>query len=278
MSIWESLFYGILQGIGEFLPISSSGHLAIAANLTGRGAAENLPFAVLLHLGTLLAVFAVYRKDIGALILAGSSLLRRVWRREFHLSAYTEHERLALMLIIATLPLLPAALLDGYVEALSASTAAVGIILMGNALLLRISDRFARQANPLTECTPKKALAIGLWQLFAIFPGISRSGATVTGALVCKIDRPRALRFSFLLSIPAILGASILKLPAFFRTVGSQGNGQLLIYLAGALAATLSGIGAIKLLTYLSKQSNFKIFSRYCLLAGLFAVIWEITH
>ena len=114
--------------------------------------------------------------------------------------------------------------------------------------------------------------------MLATLPGLSRSGSTITGGLTQGFERPLAVKFSFILSIPAILGACVLKLPDFFETAASEGSEQLLIYLAGALVAALVGVAAMKLLTYISKKSNFRIFSYYCVGAGLFAVIWGLTH
>ena len=120
MSIWESVFYGILQGIAEFLPISSSGHLAIFQSVFGAGDPDaNISFNILLHLGTLIAVFAVYWRDILQLILSFFTLCGKLFRGNFKLSTYTEHERMIIFILIATLPLFPAVLVEDYVAALS---------------------------------------------------------------------------------------------------------------------------------------------------------------
>lgn len=279
MSIWESIFYGIVQGIAEFLPISSSGHLAIFQSVFGTGDPDaNISFNVLLHLGTLIAVFFVYWKDIWQLICSFFTLCGQLFRGNFKFSSYKEGERFVILILIATLPLLPAALLDDYIGSLSSSVIVVGAILLFNAVLLFFSDRMAKGDKTLAEVKPRNALAVGLCQMIAILPGLSRSGSTITGGLTQGFERPLAVKFSFILSIPAILGACVLELPDFFRTASAEGSTQLLIYLAGAAVAGITGVGAMKLLTYISKKSNFRIFSYYCVAAGLFAITWGVFH
>lgn len=279
MTIWESIFYGIIQGIAEFLPISSSGHLAIFQAVFGVDDPDKyISFNVLLHLGTLIAVFIVYWRDIAQLICSFFSLCGKLFRRNFKFSTYTENERFVILILIATLPLIPAALIEGYISALSSYVIIVGAILLLNAVLLFFSDKMAKGTKTLGEVKPRNALVVGLCQMLATLPGLSRSGSTITGGLTQGFERPLAVKFSFILSIPAILGACVLKLPDFFQSAASEGSEQLLIYLAGALVAALTGIAAMKLLTYISKKSNFRIFSYYCVAAGLFAVIWGITH
>lgn len=279
VSIWESIFYGIVQGVAEFLPISSSGHLAIFQGVFGAGdPGANISFNVLLHLGTLLAVFYVYWRDIGGLICSFFTLCGKLFRRNFKLSSYTENERFVIFILLATLPLIPAALLEGYIAALSSYVTIVGVILLLNAVMLFFSDKMAKGNKTLGEVKPRNAIAVGLCQMIAVLPGLSRSGSTITGGLTQGFERPLAVKFSFILSIPAILGACVLKLPDFFQTAASEGSDQLLIYLAGALVAAITGVAAMKLLTYISKKSNFRIFSYYCVIAGLFAIVWGITH
>ncbi len=279
MSIWEAIFYGIVQGIAEFLPISSSGHLAIFQSVFGTSDPDaNISFNVLLHLGTLIAVFFVYWKDIWQLICAFFTLCGQLFRGNFKFSTYSENERFVILILIATLPLLPAALLDSYIGFLSSSVIAVGVILLFNAVLLFFSDKLAKGNKTLGEVKPRNAIAVGLCQMIAILPGLSRSGSTITGGLFQGFERPLAVKFSFILSIPAILGACVLELPDFFRTATTEGSTQLLIYLAGAAVAGLTGVGAMKLLTYISKKSNFRMFSYYCIAAGLFAITWGVFH
>ena len=274
MSIWEAIFYGIIQGLTEFLPVSSSGHLAILQNILGFG--ENMDavaFNVLLHLGTLIAVFAVYYKDIFALIRSFFSLCGKIFHGNFKMSEYDLHEKLVIYIVIGTLPLVPMIMIEDYLDMVSGYLVIVGALLIFNGLVLMISDKLSRGNRTLDEMKPKNALLIGLCQAVALLPGISRSGSTITGGLLNGLERPDAVRFSFLLSIPAILGASVLKLPDFFAEIP---DGKTLgIYLAGAAVSAIVGICAIKLLGYISRKSNFRIFSYYCFAAGTLAVVWS---
>lgn len=280
MKIWESVFYGLVQGIAEFLPISSSGHLAIFQAIFGTGDPDaNISFNVLLHLGTLIAVFFVYWRDIGKLICSFFTLCKKLLHGNFKFSSYNEDERFVIFILIATVPLIPAAILEGYIEALSSYIVVVGAILIFNAFVLFFSDKMARGNKTLSEVTPKNALIVGLCQMLAVLPGLSRSGSTITGGLTQGFERPLAVKFSFIMSIPAILGACVLKLPEFFSNLASGSESdQLPIYLIGALTAAIVGVAAMKLLTYISKKSNFRIFSYYCAAMGIFSIIWGITH
>lgn len=272
MSLLESIIYGIIQGLAEFLPISSSGHLAIFHALFGEGG-DNLAFDVLLHLGTLVAVLLVYRKDVCQLIVSFFTLCGKLFHGKFKLSDYNPGERFVILVLIATIPLIPAALLDDRVAILSGYLWIVGAILLLNAIMLFFSDRFAKGSKGLEEATPKNALIVGIGQMFAVLPGLSRSGTTITVGLTQGFDRTFAVRFSFILSIPAILGACVLELPEFFSTaIRTESPSQLLIYAAGALAAAIVGVCAMKLLELIAKKSTFRVFSYYCAAAGLAAI------
>lgn len=274
MSIWEAIFYGVIQGLTEFLPVSSSGHLAMMQIITGFGGGmDTVAFNVLLHLGTLIAVAIVYYKDIFGLIKSFFSLCSKIFKGNFKMSEYSLHEKLVIYIVIATLPLVPMMLIEDYLDMVSGYLVIVGALLIFNGLVLIISDKLSRGNKTLDEIKPRNALLIGLCQAVALLPGISRSGSTITGGLLNGLDRPDAVRFSFLLSIPAILGASVLKLPAFFADVPDSKT--LAIYLVGAAVSAIVGVCAIKLLSYISKKSNFRIFSYYCFAVGAAAVIWS---
>lgn len=273
MSLLFALLNGIIQGLTEFLPVSSSGHLALLQNLFGfQGAEGNLTFTILLHVGTLIAVFLVFYRDIFALIPAFFTLLPKVCRRKSRRQALTESERMAGFVLLGSIPLLPAVLCKDAVEALAACSKAVGAILLLNGFLLFFSDRFAHGDKNAADFTPRNAFTVGLFQMAAIVPGLSRSGSTITGGLCQGASREFAVKLSFLLSIPAILGASVLDLPDFFRT--EVATGELRCYLAGTAAAAVVGILAMKLLLYLSRKNNYKLFSYYCFAVGILAILF----
>ncbi len=276
MSALEAVFFGIVQGLGEFLPISSSGHLAFFHNLFGTE--ENrMSFDILLHLGTLAAVCIVYYKDIWDLIKAFFSLTGKIFREKFRFGRIklSVNEKFFVMLLVALIPLVIGALVEDAVEVIGTYTWAIGILWIFNGILLYASDRVAakRRATAREKCEKSKnfksAVIVGLWQLLAILPGVSRSGMTTTGGMLCGFDREYAVKFSFILSIPAILGANILSIKDFTAIESTQ----IVPYLCGMLAAMLSGLLAIKLLTYISKRKDFRVFSVYCFIIGILAII-----
>ena len=200
MSALEAVFFGIIQGLAEFLPISSSGHLAFFHNIFGTE--ENrMTFDLLLHLGTLLAVCVVYYKDIWQLICAFFSLVGKVFREKFALGRIKldKNEKFLVMIVVALIPLVIGALIEDLVEFVGMYTVAIGVLWLINGTLLWFSDRVAakRRSDSLEESekkkTPLNALKVGLCQLLAIFPGISRSGMTITGGLLCGFDREFAV-------------------------------------------------------------------------------------
>ncbi|MCI8332064.1 MAG: undecaprenyl-diphosphate phosphatase [Clostridiales bacterium] len=277
MTLLQSLLLGIVQGLTEFLPVSSSGHLAMLHSFFGIESGENIvAFDLLLHLGTLIAVFIVFYKDIWALIKAFFSMMGKVFTGKFSWRGLAAEERMVIFVIVATLPLVVVKLLDldVMVEKLSASLLAVGIILLVNGFVLFVSDRFHKGNRTMENAKWYHALGIGVCQMFATLPGLSRSGSTITGGLMAGLDRESAVRFSFILSIPAILGASVFKVPDLFEQ--HTDAAQWMVYLAGMAAAAVVGVVAMKLLNYISKKSNFKIFSYYCWAVGAAAVIYSL--
>ncbi len=274
MSIVSAILFGIIQGLTEFLPVSSSGHLAIAHGLFGTANPDTdyFTFDILLHLATLVAVLIVYRKDIFPLVPAFFRLIGKMFRGKFRLSEYDDHEKMLVYLILATLPLAAAVFLNDKVEALTQYVKIVGGILVVNGVVLFLSDRIGKGNKELSEVKPKNALAVGLCQLCAILPGLSRSGSTITGGRFCGFTREFAVKFSFILSIPAILGANLFKIPDVIRN--PIPSADLPAYGLGMLAAAVTGILAMKLLSYVSKKSNFRIFSLYCVIVGVAAVIF----
>ena len=274
MSIVSAILYGIIQGLTEFLPVSSSGHLAIAHGLFGTANLDTdyFSFDILLHLATLVAVLIVYHKDIFPLIPAFFRLIGKVFRGKFRLSECDDNEKMLIYLIIATLPLVAAVFLNDKVEALGQYVKVVGAILIVNGAVLFLSDRIGKGNKALSDVKPQNALVVGLCQLCAIFPGLSRSGSTIMGGRLCGFSREFAVKFSFILSIPAILGANIFNIPDLI--VNPVPASEIPAYALGMLAAAVTGVLAMKLLAYVSQKSNFRVFSIYCVAVGLLAVIF----
>lgn len=285
MKWYMALFYGIIQGLAEFLPISSSGHLAIFQSLWGVGDTEGLfTFNILLHFGTLMAVLVTYRKDIFPLIPAFFSLCGKLFRGKLIVREEGEDgkkgslrfdatlsERLVILIVIATLPLVLTFFYKDYVEMLNAYPKVIGGILIFNGVVLFVSDRLARTGKDLCEATGKDALTVGLLQAIAVVPGLSRSGTTITAGLLRGFDRQFAVKFSFILSIPTILAACVLEIPDVIAN--PIPTTDIFPYIIGTVTAALVGFAAMKLLTFISKRSNFTVFSFYCWVVGVLAVI-----
>ncbi len=270
MTFGEAVFYGLLQGLTEFLPVSSSGHLTLAHAIFGAGNAEtDICFDILLHLATLIVVLAVYRKDIFAMIPAAFSLFGKILRGRFRFDALTEAERMVLLLIAATVPLVGALFLENTVQTLALYPRVVGILLILNGCLLLFADRFDGKRKTLS---PKSAFGIGIFQLLAIVPGISRSGSTISGGMLLGLSRQDAVKFSFLMSVPAILGANIMNIP---DAMAAFPRGEALVCaFAGMIAAAFSGFLAVKLLHYVAKKEKFGSFAYYCIIIGISAFLF----
>lgn len=277
MGVIEAIIYGIIQGIAEFLPISSSGHLALAQNFFGTETESSFTFNIALHLATLLSVCVVYRKDVLVLIKGFFSLLKKLFTGRLK-QGLDSGERLFLMLCVATLPLVPIKLLglDEAVEALCGISWAIGGLLIINGIMLVISDKLRTGGETAEKGGFLRPLGVGIMQaVLGILPGISRSGSTITGGRILGYTREEAVRFSFLMSIPAILGACVTELPDMF----SEGfeSATLVPILAGAVTAAVVGFFAIKLLQYLSKNKSFTFFAVYCIIIGVAAVAADIA-
>ena len=272
MTFWEAFFCGLIQGLTEFLPVSSSGHLALAHTLFGMETeASHLSFDILLHLATLIVVFVVYHRDIFALIPAFFTMPMKFLKSKFRVEALNESERMALLLIVATVPLLGAFFVKDRLEWIGGYVRLVGLLLVLNGLLLLAADRFPGKKNG-ALLSLKGAFGTGIFQLLATLPGISRSGATISGGMIFGLSRECAVKFSFLMSVPAIIGANIFNLPeALSVSVSSR---ELGYYAVGMLAAMASGFGAMKFLSYISAKEKFGCFAYYCIAIGAVVFFW----
>ena len=245
MTISSAIILGIVQGVAEFLPISSSGHLAVLQNLFDLSAGEDhLFFDVLLHLGTLISICVCYWGDIVAMVREVFIVLRGGRRADGtpvqgHLGA----ARLFLMIVVGTLPLFLVLPINDKVEELYYITPFIGAALLLTGCVLFVSDKMAPGTRTERNMRFRDALTIGLCQCVATIPGLSRSGATITAGIATGLDRTFAMKYSFLLSLPAVLGANLLS---FIKAIGEESIEASLIpaYLLGMLAAMLSGIAA----------------------------------
>lgn len=281
MTIPEGIAYGLLQGITEFLPVSSSGHLALAQNFFGGNAGGDgyFTFMIFLHLGTLAAVIAAYYKDVFGIVKAFFTLAAKLFRGKLK-EGLDKSEKLFLLLAAATLPLFAAAVFADKIENLINLSRVIGGLLIINGVMLFLADKIKRPPVSLGEeqngkhAKPSHALIIGFFQLLGVLPGISRSGSTITGGLAVGLERTDAVKFSFLMSIPAIAGANILELFKIKSHPLPAGSSPAVII--GVLTAAAAGMGAIKLLQYMAKNKKLTYFSVYCIIAGSSAIIAEL--
>lgn len=262
MEIYQGIILGILQGLTEFLPVSSSGHLVLGQiyfNITESG----LVFDASVHMGTLGAVFIVYFKDIREIL---KSLVYYAGTRDA--SGHETNLALAAAIIIGSVPTaIIGFVLKQFEDILFTSSMLVGAMLLVTGGLLWVSRHYYRveKGEPLT---PSRAVIIGIVQGLAVIPGISRSGATIATGLFTGLDRKTAARFSFLLSVPAILGAQVLS---FKDMMESQGHiDPATIY--GTIVSFIVGLAALKLLLKLVNTGKFHLFAPYCWLAGILAL------
>ncbi len=272
MEVLQSIILGIIQGITEFLPISSSGHLILIPNIFG-WQDQGLAFDVALHWGTLIAVVVYFRKD-WMKILKESYLLNKILNIKYPISniQYLKSD-LLFIIIIATIPgIIAGLLLNTYAETIFRNPLIISVTLFLGAVLLFYSDKIGEKKSDLTNLTLQMGIIIGLFQALAIIPGVSRSGITITAALLLGLRRTDAARFSFLLSTPIILGAGIKEFPSLLE------SGLNITILIGVLVSALSGYLAIKyMLKYLENRS-YNIFVGYRILLALFIILLFYTN
>lgn len=274
MTYLSSAILGLVQGVAEFLPISSSGHLSLMQNLLDMTSAAqgNILFDVLLHLGTLIAVCVVYFHDIVDMIKDFFSILRNLFsRNKIKQNQPTASGRMVLMLVVATLPLVLVIPIQKYVKGLYGNTIFIGCALLATGIILFLSDRIQKGRKTTYTATMKDALIVGLGQAVAVVPGLSRSGTTISTGMLLGFDRKFAVRFSFLLSIPAILGANIFEIGGAVQ--GGIEAKLIPIYLLGMAIAAVSGFFAIKLVNLLAQKGKFGRFAYYCWAVGLIAIV-----
>ena len=275
MTYWTAIILGLVQGVAEFLPISSSGHLAILQNFLHLGSAdEHLLFDVLLHLGTLAAVILAFWRDVSGLVREGLCMvhLKKLRRGQ---KPDRLKRRTIWFIILGTLPLFAVIFIKDAVESLYSNTFFIGFALLLTGGLLFAADRMGHGNKNEKNATLGDILLVGLAQALAVTPGLSRSGTTISVGMLRGFDRSFAVRFSFLLSIPAVLGANILTL---VDAVQAGINASLLpMYLAGVAAAFVSGYMALYLLRMMVQRGRFGGFAYYCWGAGLVKLILSLV-
>lgn len=284
MSLLEAILMGIIQGVTEFLPVSSSGHLALFKILFG---VEDvgLLFDVILHLGTLIAIFAVYYKDIWKMIVAGFSIIGDVCKNigiffknithktkgGYHHVICNGYRKFVMLVIVSTIPTgVIGVLASDLIEQASKLLIVPGICLIMTAVLLLLADHCKGGEKMPKQVTYSNAFIIGIAQGVATLPGLSRSGTTITACLLSGFNRKFAVKYSFIMSIPAVLGSLVFEL-SDLATVSFTST-EIMYYLVGMVVAAVVGYICIKTMLYVVRQKKFTGFAIYCLIVGAISV------
>lgn len=255
MTLLQALFLGLLQGVTEFLPVSSSGHLAIAQHFLDGFEQPGVLFDVMLHVGTMVAVIIYFWRDIQAIAVSP-------FRRGGDSGV---HRKMLLLILVGSVPTALIGLsFKDFFEGLFDNMTVVSSMLLVTGTLLFVSERFRRGTRKQGQLTLGDALVVGTVQGLAIIPGISRSGSTIAALLLKGVDGETAARFSFLLALPAVFGAALLSL----RHLSAVPAGELPLYLAGTAMAFVSGYLSIRFLLAVIRRRRLFAFALYCWAAG----------
>ncbi len=288
MDLLNAIIMGVVQGIAEFLPISSDGHLALMSNILHMNADTGLLFNVMLHFGTLVAVCIAFWKDILELICEGFKIIgdsvvnvgRFINRpgnqkKDYKQVISTPYRRFVILVIVSTIPTgFIGILFKDLIEGISNNVLITGMCLLLTGMSLMIADRAKEGRKNDANVTYTEAGVVGVAQGLAILPGLSRSGCTITASLLLGFDRDFAVKYSFIMSIPAILGAVVLEVKDFSMDMVTQN--QLMNYLVGTVIAAAVGFFAIKTMLVIVRGKKFKYFAYYCFVVGAVAIIWYL--
>lgn len=282
MSVWDALIQGIVQGLTEFLPVSSSGHLSLVQYFTGNSGETGAMFSILLHLGTLIAVFIAFRRTIWDLIVEAFSMIADIFRGKFSFKTMNGKRRMIWLFVLSEVPLLFFLLVKDYISAVSADNSILveGICFTVTGVLLLLADKLGSGKINMENMRPHDALAMGFAQSIATLPGISRSGSTVAAGLLMGLDRSYAVTFSFIMGVPAVLGANLLELT---DVIGEPFPLSMDVVLVGIISAVVFGLLAIKMVQWLIHTDKYKYFGYYTLALGAVVILislieWKTGH
>ena len=257
MTLLQAIILGIVQGLTEFLPVSSSGHLVLVKELLDVSIEDNISFQVAVHAGTLLAVLIFYRVRL-------LSIIRESWRGE------GDGRKWILWLVVGTIPAaLAYVIVKDHLDILFSGTTWIGIAWLFTAALLYSAERFSFERFSVGKMGFMRVVVIGIAQAVALIPGVSRSGSTISAALLMGVKRKSAIDFSFILSLPAVGGGVILKMPEWLADPAAFG----LPYLVGGLAAFATGYLAIAIMLKVVTGGKLGWFALYCLVLGIIALV-----
>lgn len=274
MSIFDAIIQAIIQGLTEFLPVSSSGHIKLYQTITGQSVEEGTFLLVILHLGTLLAVCIAFWDTIKALFFEFFRLMGDIFTGKFKWKEMNPDRRMLVMLVISLVLLVPFYLIKDIFENVSLPVLALCFLFTSGEMFF--ASRVKNTTKTAGDITVKDAVTIGLFQCAALFPGVSRSGSTISGGLFSGLEKETAVRYSFVLGIPAILGGCAVELHDLLK--GSI-EVNIPAALIGFAVSAVVGIMAIKLVKWLIRSDNFQVFSIYTLLVSIATfVIWIVKR
>ncbi|MCD7805297.1 MAG: undecaprenyl-diphosphate phosphatase [Oscillospiraceae bacterium] len=277
MSILSAIWQGIIQGLTEFLPVSSSGHLSLFQHFTGTSGEDGLVLTAVLHLGTLVAVCFVYYKQIWELIKEFGRMIKDIFTRNFSIDNASPERRLLFMFIISTAMLIPFAIFKGFFESFSedGSILMEGICFLYTAAILFMADMQSKGSKKMTDLKYSDSVKIGFFQGVALLPGVSRSGSTISAGIFCGLSRDAAVSYSFILGIPAIIAGCISEIGG---AIGSESSVGFFPCLVGFIVAAVVGFLAIRLIQYIIKSDKFKIFWIYTGVLGIVTIFIAILE
>ena len=276
MTYFMSVILGLVQGVAEFLPISSSGHLTLFQHFFGMEEPDNL-FNVLLHFATLIAVCVYYWRDITAMVYEFFLSLRALLGKQYRTQPVPEARRMVWLVVLGTLPLFAILPVKDLVEGLGNSPVFVCCALLATGCLLFLSDRMDKGRKTAATARKRDVLLVGLAQGIATIPGLSRSGTTISTGMALGFERSFAVRYSFLMSLPAVLGATLLEVLDVLEMDSGLAAGLLPKYLLGMVVAGVVGYFSIGLVNLLAAKGKFGAFAYYCWGAGLVFLILSLT-
>lgn len=272
MNLFDAVIQGIIQGLTEFLPVSSSGHLSLYQHFTGNSGEAAGIYSILLHLGTLLAVCIAFYRDIWDMIKEFFAMVKEIFTGKFDKNNITGARRMIFLLIISLVPLVFFYFISDFYNSLSTDNDIIveGLCFLLTAALLIISGRCVKTGGTTAEnMSWKQALGMGIMQGIAPLPGLSRSGSTISTGLILGVSRDQAVAFSFIMGVPAVLAANILEVPA---AVSGEVEINWGAALAGMAVSLIVGIAAIKTVKLLVKNDKFTKFAWYLVPLGVLMV------
>ncbi len=268
MDIINAIIQGVIQGLTEFLPVSSSGHLSLYQHFTGNSGEAGVVFSILLHFGTLAAVFAAFYKTIWELVVEFFRAIVDIFKGKFSFKNMNAQRRMICLLVVSLVPLVAVfPLKDAFERTASDGDIIVeGVCFLITSALLFLSEKVVGGKKDAGNMKYRDAVAVGVAQAIAPMPGISRSGSTIATGLIAGLSKEYAVAYSFILGIPAVLGANVLNIPDAIEVGAEAGWVPMII---GAVCAAVFGFLAIKMVKWLVGSNRFKIFAIYTLVLGV---------